>query len=156
MRLVVTIIVPSPIVTTFATISAFTRYGFFRVLVFSAVVLVGCSQLTPSETARQALLAANAGRYDEADGHLDSSLRDIEKQDGGSKLVWDANTRSRTITTIAVVNDVETGQEAQMELHVTYSRSCPAVFTVQLRHGLSGWVLTKISSSPSDPACPTH
>ncbi len=124
-------------------------------LVLSAFVL-GCALPTssqPGDVVAAAYLAANSGRYEEADQHLTSDLKQIELQDGGPKVVWDNNTRGRRVQSLRVQKTTIGGDSAQVLLQLTFVGGCTDEVAVELHRKWSGWLISRISSDPGPTPC---
>jgi len=88
-------------------------FRFYVVFIIVALILLtGCSNAKkfPSKVVKVAYMAANAGKYAEANDSLCRETLMLVKI-LGEKEVWDRATRDRTITKIEILEEKVIGQE---------------------------------------------
>jgi hypothetical protein len=99
----------------------------------------------------KAYQAADQGQYSTADSFLSADLRAIEAQDGGSQVVWDANTRNKSLESVVVDDSSEAGDHALVRLTLRFASGCVEDSSVELVRGMSGWLISKVSADPVNP-----
>lgn len=100
------------------------RFGWqhlFLVMLATSWAASSCrivAQRSPSETLQAAYLAANQGRYSEAEQYLSADVSAaIEKQwenRGGMKAAWDSETRNGAIEKIEILQEDIRGDQATL------------------------------------------
>jgi hypothetical protein len=124
------------------------------VALVTVVVLSCCAPgaKSPSDVVVSVYSAANSGQYDQADKYFSPRLKDIERADGGAKLVWDANTRGRQLRSIAVRESTSDNNSATVVADLTFNNGCTTRLTVSLRNEWRAWppsqewLITRIDS----------
>lgn len=111
----------------------------------------------PTQTVQSAYTAANAGNYAQADSYLSPELKAIEQQDGGSRVVWDANTRNRTLTTFSAPTATTNTPDARVSAKLAFRDGCVQTLVADLRQNANVWNITRLSTDPVNPiTCGTH
>ena len=89
----------------------------FQIILFIGflILLTGCNNIkkSPSETVKSAYMAANAGKYAEANDFLCQKALTLAKA-LGEEAAWDMATKNRTITKIEILEEKISGQEARV------------------------------------------
>jgi len=134
--------------------SLLSRPGHATALVLTVASLLGCgsigqaSRLTPAQVAVKAYQAADRGEYSTADSFLSADLRAVEAQDGGSQLVWDANTRNRSLDSVVVNDSSQKAEHALVRLTLRFTSECVETSSVELVKGINGWLINRLTSDP--------
>jgi len=96
----------------------------------------------------KAYQAADRGEYSTADSFLSADLRAVEAQDGGSQLVWDANTRNRSLDSVVVNDSSQKAEHALVRLTLRFTSGCVETSSVELVKGINGWLINRLTSDP--------
>jgi hypothetical protein len=121
-----------------------TRFNWWSRTIAIVIGLVFVSNCGPGATSAgdvvvSAYSAANRGQYDQADRYLSSDLRVVERQDGGSKIVWDANTRGRQLRSITIRQSTTKNDSATVIADLTFNNGCTTRLTASLHNQWRAW-----------------
>ena len=123
-------------------------YILILVIVTGILLTSNCGLLkkSPSETVKAAYMAANKGDYSEAERYLSSeainTMKGIGALGGGTKGIWDRNTRNGTIEKIEILNEDIRGEGATVLIKIHFKDGSTTDSTEPLIQENGSWKLT--------------